>query len=416
MNAVVNEEVKRNSRWPSLHPYPRSWYAVAFADELVAGEVLNRRYFGQELVIYRTESGKAVMINAHCPHMGAHFGHGGAKIVGESIKCPFHGWEFGSTGDCTLMPYGEKQPKRAVTSPWLLREVNGMIMTWYDAEGGEPFFEIPEHDYSGYYGPKQWDVEFKSHPQEVYENGVDIMHFHYIHRVGALEIHECEINDAHFRLTMSSNQDQLVESERFTEGEVPNIHFNDQMYGLGMGYTYAWTVGMDEKFWFSMYVTPIDEEAVHVRQYNMREDCGDDDMNEMLTTAFHEVAGEQITGDIPIWENKIFQKNPSLNEKDRQFADYRRWCKQFYYDDAAELARREGTKLYYANESLAAAQAEAQETDAREGQLTEEEKKERQEMLDLATVSVKKIKEVQGGETKDLDDAVSAVNREVEKS
>ena len=186
------------------------------------------------------------------------------------------------------------------------------------------------------------------------------------------------------------------------------------MYGLGMAYTYAWTVGMDEKFWFSMYVTPIDEEAVHVRQYNMREDCGDDEMNEMLTSAFHEVAGEQITGDIPIWENKIFQKNPALNEKDRQFVDYRRWCKQFYYDEAAELARSEGTKLYYANDSLAAAEAETNDTVAHEGALSDADKKERQEALELATRSIKKIKEVQGGESEILDAAVAAVNREIE--
>jgi len=415
----MNAEVKFNPRWPSLHPYPRSWYAVAFSEELKVGEVINRKYFGQEVVIYRTESGKAMMIDAYCPHLGAHFGHGGSKIIGESIKCPFHGWEFGTDGACTLMPYGEKEPKRGKTTPWLIREINGMIMAWYDAEGGEPFFEIPENDYSDYIGPRTWETTFKSHPQEVYENGSDTIHFQYIHRVHALEIHDCEITGPHLQLTMSSNQNQLLESERFDAGEMPEIHFNSQNYGLGIGFTYSWTVGMEEKFWFCMYVTPIDEETVHVRQYNMREDCGDDEMNEVLISAFHEVAAEQISGDIPVWENKVFKENPSLNEMDRPFVNFRRWCKQFYYGEEAQKAQEHYSKMEGSVDGISKASAEANEAArkaAQEQGLSVEEKKQQQrEMLEVASQSIKKIKEVQGGDAEGLEKAVAQAEDELGK-
>ena len=36
----------------------------------------NLRYFDQELVIFRTESGAVKVLDAYCPHMGAHLGYG----------------------------------------------------------------------------------------------------------------------------------------------------------------------------------------------------------------------------------------------------------------------------------------------------------------------------------------------------
>ena len=74
-------------------PIPFGWYAVAFSDELSIKEVKPLYFFAKDLVLYRTESGIPVLLDAFCPHLGAHLGHGG-EVHGESIACPFHGWEF----------------------------------------------------------------------------------------------------------------------------------------------------------------------------------------------------------------------------------------------------------------------------------------------------------------------------------
>ncbi|WP_425436809.1 Rieske 2Fe-2S domain-containing protein [Mycobacterium rhizamassiliense] len=39
--------------------------------------------------MYRTKSGLARAIEAYCPHLGAHLGHGG-KVLGDELHCPFH--------------------------------------------------------------------------------------------------------------------------------------------------------------------------------------------------------------------------------------------------------------------------------------------------------------------------------------
>src|SRR5690606_2252178 len=52
--------------------YPSGWFVVATSEELVPGQLLSLRYFGRELVAFRGESGKPSVIDAHCPHLGAH--------------------------------------------------------------------------------------------------------------------------------------------------------------------------------------------------------------------------------------------------------------------------------------------------------------------------------------------------------
>src|SRR5690349_11235672 len=84
-------------------PIPTGWFQIAYSDELPPGAVVPLRYFGKDLVLFRTETGKLTLLDAHCPHLGAHLGHGG-KVRGEVIECPFHAWQFGATGECVAVP------------------------------------------------------------------------------------------------------------------------------------------------------------------------------------------------------------------------------------------------------------------------------------------------------------------------
>ena len=86
------------SRFP-MPRYPNGWFQVAYSEELPEGGVMPLRYFGRDLVLFRTETGEARVLDAFCPHLGAHLGHGG-KVCGQSIRCPFHAWEFNGAGQC----------------------------------------------------------------------------------------------------------------------------------------------------------------------------------------------------------------------------------------------------------------------------------------------------------------------------
>ena len=94
------------------HPgFPRGWFVIAFSDELKPGQVEPLHYFDQDLVLFRTETGQAKVMDAFCPHLGAHLGYGG-KVEGEGIRCPFHAWRFNGEGSATTCPTPSAFPRR----------------------------------------------------------------------------------------------------------------------------------------------------------------------------------------------------------------------------------------------------------------------------------------------------------------
>ena len=48
--------MSKRPRFP-IPRYPRGWFQVAYADEIQPGEVKPLKYFGVELVMFRTEDG-----------------------------------------------------------------------------------------------------------------------------------------------------------------------------------------------------------------------------------------------------------------------------------------------------------------------------------------------------------------------
>src|SRR3546814_16492534 len=87
------------------------WSSDVCSSDL-AGELRNVTLFGQEWVLFRTESGKPGMSDPYCPHLGAHMGHGG-KVCGEHLRCPFHHWEYHTEGWCKNIPYAKVTPTTA---------------------------------------------------------------------------------------------------------------------------------------------------------------------------------------------------------------------------------------------------------------------------------------------------------------
>ncbi|MFE3021666.1 Rieske 2Fe-2S domain-containing protein [Streptomyces sp. NPDC059256] len=73
------------------------------SSDLPPGAVLTRRLMGEDVVVYRTRSGRARVIRPYCPHLGAHLGCGG-RVEDDLIVCPFHSFAF--SGDGSLARVG----------------------------------------------------------------------------------------------------------------------------------------------------------------------------------------------------------------------------------------------------------------------------------------------------------------------
>ena len=180
---------------PPLSMKPTGWFQIAWSDEIGVGDVHTMKYFGQEMIAWRAESGQLTVMNAYCEHLGAHLGFGGT-VMGEVLQCPFHGWLFDRTGANVEIPYARSVNRTARLRRWPTVERAGCIFVWHSAAGGAPAWElplVPEFDDPGFvwHVPDGARWQIRTHVQEIYENTVDAAHFATVHGVpnfGTVEV------------------------------------------------------------------------------------------------------------------------------------------------------------------------------------------------------------------------------------
>ena len=131
----------------------------------------------------------AEWVCAHCPHLGAHLAEGG-MVVGDSIKCPFHGWRFNADGKVVEIPYTRLPavPERCKTPKYEAAEFLGMVFLWFDAEGRPPAWQLHVHEDllpGGLHGRhrlvRSRSASFGMHVCEMVENSADAYHFQTLH-------------------------------------------------------------------------------------------------------------------------------------------------------------------------------------------------------------------------------------------
>ena len=327
-----------------FHPYPTGWFAAEFSDELAPKQVKPINYFGRELVIYRTGEGKAVIADAHCPHLGAHLGYD-SRVEGDTLFCPFHAWGFASSGKCVHVPYTKVIPPRAVLNVWHVVEQSGIIWIWHDLDGRAPLFEMPVFDESRKLpntGFQRLHDEFGGpHPQDVMENVVDFGHFPGVHSTGRASSNgEIRINGHRFfspiKVQAQGHEDPKDDSPpmSFIDAEVIGGGFvriesrSPMLPGLT---TITFVSG-----------TPVHEHLTHYRVktfFEKHEGCPltDEQIAEIDRISVERTKVEQFS-DGKIWPHKAYIAKPMLSAVDGPFNMYRQWYAQFHPRIAPEAA------------------------------------------------------------------------------
>jgi 3-ketosteroid 9alpha-monooxygenase subunit A len=311
--------------------FPNGWFQAMYSDDLAVGEVKSVRYHARDLVLFRDEAGQPALLDAHCPHLGAHLGVGG-RVVGEALRCPFHGWEWAGDGRCVGIPYAKRIPANARVGSYPTVEKNGVIYFWYHAEGEAPSFEIPalpevaDPDFTSPWSRTEWTI--RTHPQEILENGVDFQHLTPVHELDPPEGFRFESDGPISTWTVGSSK-----SAEPLDGATDTIDIRTDNYGLGV--VVSRYVGFFSTLLHLAY-TPIDEEScrVVVGSIGKCTDRSGDQAESLLEAYMADVAG-QIDRDKPIWENKRYRSAPLLCEEDGPIPEYRRWASQFYSAEAS---------------------------------------------------------------------------------
>ena len=310
---------------------PHGWYPVAWSNEVEPATVEAVRYFARELVVYRGEDGAAHLLDAFCPHLGAHLGHGG-KVEGDTIRCPFHAWRFAGDGECVEVPYAKRIPRKARVRSYPMREQAGMVWAWYHPEGEAPDWEppsVPEYGQEEWTDWARYEWTIRTHPQEVVENSVDWPHFQHVHGMEMPHYRDVEFV-GHEVLWEASTSKELST----LNGAVDQIHVVGRNPGLGSSYV-RYSGMLDTTILMGM--TPVDDETTHLRfgVSSKRSGKSDDEI-----ASFHKAYADElafaVTQDFPIWENKVYREAPLLSDGDGPVPAYRRWASQFYPRDRGE--------------------------------------------------------------------------------
>ena len=315
------------------------WFMIGWSAEFPVGEVKPLRYFGEDLVAYRDESGELHVLSAHCRHLGAHIGHGGT-VVGDCVECPFHGWRWGPNGTNRYIPYQPDRPNRGLKlRVFPVQEQYGCVFAWHQPQGKEPRWEMPdifksfpqfETDPSAYYRPYP---EFSRrtenepvHPQIVAENGPDSSHFRYVH--GATVTPVCldwRIVDQQWQFltgwpdACSGGPDKMA------------LHIHSQMFGLG-GAISVFQGSSNHRLIFA--VTPV-EHGYSTMFYSIwwpkvpgeTSDVPPHEVRERVEKQFLRTVWE----DLDIWRYQEYVERPPLSKVDaKPYMALRQWATQFY--------------------------------------------------------------------------------------
>jgi 5,5'-dehydrodivanillate O-demethylase oxygenase subunit len=174
----------------------RFWQPVALSDSIETGKARALRVMGEDLTLYRGDSGRAYLVAGRCAHRGTVLHTG--WIEGEKIRCMYHGWCYEGGGLCVEIP-AEKRPRSEAVriAAYPVHEYCGLVFA-YLGEGAAPPFELPRKDVleepgrSLYTQLRIWDCNWFQH----IENSLDAVHVSFAHAWGTARRFNAEITAA----------------------------------------------------------------------------------------------------------------------------------------------------------------------------------------------------------------------------
>ena len=192
-----------------FHILRATWQPVALTRDLTPGVIRQVVLLGEELVLARTAEG-ILCVRDRCPHRGARFGIG--RIEGDGIVCPYHGWKFDKTGQCTSIPSlgGACAVAKGTRLPaFRCCERYGFVWVLLAPQAVAEIPEIPEFEHPAWDYAVAEPMAFATGFRREIENYLDMSHFAFAHaetlgRGAATSIEAYEVSDVAGALQMDA--------------------------------------------------------------------------------------------------------------------------------------------------------------------------------------------------------------------
>ncbi len=160
------------------------WQVVGVVVELDADPVRRVRILGENLTLFRSESGAYGLIADRCPHRCMDMSYGIPHADG--IRCAYHGWLFDPEGKCREMPFEDRAHPEAhfrdkvTIKAYPVQELGGLLFGYL---GPLPAPILPRWDLLA---REDLDVVVEIHTLpcnwlQCMDNAADPVHFEWLH-------------------------------------------------------------------------------------------------------------------------------------------------------------------------------------------------------------------------------------------
>lgn len=346
---IDGTDVEETARRPAsdmpdrLPPFPEGWYLVTTREALLREKLIEKTWMGEDIVAWCDDEGRVCVAEAVCPHLGSNLGpEVGGKVCDGRLVCPFHGFEFDTTGQCVATP-NAPAPKAAKLHVYETRDISGLVFAWYGIDGRSAHWRLPDDPPTG----SEWGklgyrtLRFRSHPQETAENSVDLGHLRYVHGYdNVYPVGSVTVDGAYMKSCFDFRR---VRRMLGVTDLVYDISAVTHIHGLGYSFVeiHEKTIDMQARLW--VLPTPIDGTLIDlVLVSQLREirkpgrfitGLGFLPMKLRNRLMNHILLSQQkrdVLQDVVIWESKRFRTPPRLCKADGPIGLYRRYCRQFY--------------------------------------------------------------------------------------
>ncbi|WP_299943960.1 Rieske 2Fe-2S domain-containing protein [uncultured Microbulbifer sp.] len=313
-----------------VYTFPRGWFMIAEANELDDGPK-GVRFFGKDFALYRGASGRLVLLDAYCLHMGTHLAKSNSasivtnseQLEGDSIRCPYHGWRYNAEGQVDDIPYFDGPCPKARIQSYPVVETLGAIMMWHDPAGGEPDYEAPDleawHDSQWINGRYDHLGEIGIHPQEIIDNMADAHHLGPTHGAPCEYFENEYIGHKYYQRQGGFHRMYGAHLTTLTWYTGPGLLLSRQRFGDTNGYEF-------------IFHTPVDEGVVKAWHNNLSlaPSANPDEQDIANAKMAQEGALAAFAQDLQIWANKKPALQIMALPVERNFRLGRIWYKQFY--------------------------------------------------------------------------------------
>jgi len=202
-------------------------------------------------------------------------------------------------------------------------EQNGIIYAWRHTHGLTPDWYIPVLDEKNWSSLLHHQLQARTHPQEVYENCIDVAHFSVVHDFSDITLTHGPIFVAQ-RLSIAYRLRRKKQVEAL---------FRLRLYGIGSAHTHIYVPAYGLRVRMFALATPTHAGLADIRLSVAVMNTGWR-VKKIILPLLHRFIYKNIINDfsqdIPVWENKQYLVKPLLVKGDGRIMKFRRWCRQFY--------------------------------------------------------------------------------------